>query len=150
MIMRQNHKVYGAKSVALNHLQILLTVCLLRYKCIISTIMDDLQRKLADVLVLLLGTVASIATLNALLAILMENIHRIRRSKLLSIIDNSSRRLGIIANRMNKRRGVVRRFWKRPGRTDALWGNFVKNIVVPEEWEENFRMSKRVRYRRIF
>ena len=81
--------------------------------------MDDLQRKLAAVLVLLLGTVASMATLNALLAILMENIHRIRRSKLLSIIDNSSRRLGILANRINKRRGVVRQFWKKPGRTDA-------------------------------
>ena len=53
-----------------------------------------------------------------------ENIHRIRRSKLLSIIDNSSRLLGILANRINKRRGVVRRFWKRPGRTDAWWGKF--------------------------
>ncbi len=31
---------------------------------------------------------------------------------------------------------------ERPGRTDAWWGNFVKNIMVPKEWKENFRMSK--------
>ena len=30
----------------------------------------------------------------------------------------------------------------RPGRTRAWWDNFVLNVVVPEEWRENFRMSK--------
>ncbi len=104
--------------------------------------MDYFQRKLAAALVILLGNLASVATLNALLALLLENLHRIRRSKLLSIIDNSSRRFSVIANKIHKRRRGVRRFWKRPGRTDAWWGNFVKNIVVPEQWKENFRMSR--------
>ena len=27
-----------------------------------------------------------------------------------------------------------RRFCTRPGRTSALWGNFVQKVVIPEEW----------------
>lgn len=50
-------------------------------------------------------------------------------------------------NSTHKRKGVrklrqPRRFWKRPGRTSSWWDNFVKNIVVEEEWREHFRMSK--------
>ena len=29
----------------------------------------------------------------------------------------------------------------RPGRTDAWWNNFTRNLVVAEEWKENFRVS---------
>ena len=35
-----------------------------------------------------------------------------------------------------------RRFWIRPGRTSAWWDSFVNEVVVPEEWRENFRMSR--------
>ena len=35
-----------------------------------------------------------------------------------------------------------RRFWTRPGRTSAWWGNFVSQVVLPQEWIENFRMSR--------
>ena len=34
-----------------------------------------------------------------------------------------------------------RRFWTRPGRTSAWWDNFVNEVIVAEEWKENFRMS---------
>ena len=37
---------------------------------------------------------------------------------------------------------LERRFWTRPGRTSAWWDNFVHE-VIPEEWLENFRMSRR-------
>ena len=30
----------------------------------------------------------------------------------------------------------------RPGRTSLWWENFLNNIVVAEEWRENFRLSK--------
>ena len=30
----------------------------------------------------------------------------------------------------------------RPGRTSLWWENFENNIVVAEDWRENFRMSK--------
>ena len=35
-----------------------------------------------------------------------------------------------------------RRFWTRPGRTSAWWDNFVNEVVVAEEWRENFRMYR--------
>lgn len=34
-----------------------------------------------------------------------------------------------------------RGFWTRPERTSARWENFVKEVVLPEEWKENFRMG---------
>lgn len=34
------------------------------------------------------------------------------------------------------------RFWIRPGRTSAWWDGFDSEIVLPEEWRENFRMSR--------
>ena len=36
-----------------------------------------------------------------------------------------------------------RRFWVRPGRTQLWWRNFLYDVVVDEEWKENFRMTKR-------
>lgn len=35
-----------------------------------------------------------------------------------------------------------RRFWIRPGRTAVWWENFEKEVVLPEEWHENLRMSR--------
>ncbi|XP_060759475.1 putative nuclease HARBI1 [Neoarius graeffei] len=37
---------------------------------------------------------------------------------------------------------MERRFWVRPGRSSAWWDNFVDQVVVAEEWYENFRMSR--------
>eukprot|EP00794_Sanderia_malayensis_P002264 gene2264-2597_t len=36
----------------------------------------------------------------------------------------------------------ARRYWERPGHTSVWWLNFVQEVVVPEEWRENFRMSQ--------
>ena len=35
-----------------------------------------------------------------------------------------------------------RKYWVRPEGTSPWWENFVNNIVVAEEWCENFRMSR--------
>ena len=35
-----------------------------------------------------------------------------------------------------------RRFWTRPGRTSVWWDSFVNEVVVAEEWRENFQMSR--------
>ncbi len=49
----------------------------------------------------------------------------------------------VAVKRLNKRRKArPRRFWVRPGRTNAWWSGFVNQIVVSEEWRENFRMSR--------
>ena len=34
------------------------------------------------------------------------------------------------------------RSWIRPGRTQVWWGNFVNDVVVSQEWKENFQMDK--------
>lgn len=45
--------------------------------------------------------------------------------------------------RLNKiRQARPRRFWVRPGRTSAWWESFLNEIVIPEEWRENFRMGR--------
>lgn len=64
---------------------------------------------------------------------------------------NRMRRLLLIARlQMTKRIGTSRtvqrtrrRYWVRPGRSDAWWKNILKGVSVTEEWRENFRMSKK-------
>ena len=40
------------------------------------------------------------------------------------------------------RRSRRRRSWIRLGRTASWWENFEMEVVLPEEWRENFRMSR--------
>lgn len=47
----------------------------------------------------------------------------------------------------NKKRKCKRSCWVKPGRTCAWWDSFVKDIVDPEEWRENFLMSKTTVFR---
>ena len=54
----------------------------------------------------------------------------------MSLLDVAAR-----VERVGRQPGKSRRFWVRPGRTNAWWDNFLLAIVVPEEWRENFRMS---------
>ncbi len=44
--------------------------------------------------------------------------------------------------RRRPRPHMERRFWVRPGRTSAWWDKFINEAVAPEEWIENFRMSR--------
>ena len=44
--------------------------------------------------------------------------------------------------RKGKKKRRQRRFWTRPGRTSSRWQSFRNNLVVEEEWRENFRLSK--------
>jgi hypothetical protein len=32
--------------------------------------------------------------------------------------------------------------WIRPGRTSIWWDNLIDNVMIDEEWRENFRLSK--------
>eukprot|EP00794_Sanderia_malayensis_P015583 gene15583-17157_t len=64
----------------------------------------------------------------------------------MAAINDSSLRIATIAKYLKekrKRNRKARRFWKRPCRTSAWWENFVKDVVVPEEWREHFRISKK-------
>ncbi|KAF1382156.1 hypothetical protein PFLUV_G00161530 [Perca fluviatilis] len=45
-------------------------------------------------------------------------------------------------NRRRRRPAAERRFWVRPGRSTAWWDRFTSGAAAPEEWTENFRMSR--------
>ena len=47
-----------------------------------------------------------------------------------------------VMRRPRRHRRRERRFWIKPGRTSMWWDNFINDVVPPEEWRENFRMSR--------
>ena len=54
----------------------------------------------------------------------------------------SSSRTLVWRRRRRRRERAARRYWIRPGSTRSWWDNFVSNVVPPEEWKENFHMSR--------
>ena len=44
--------------------------------------------------------------------------------------------------RVKSRYAQDRTCWVRPGRTDSWWDNFMQDVVVRQEWKENFRMQR--------
>ena len=72
-------------------------------------------------------------------------VHRLRQRRLpahifsLPYVDTDVYRRVAVNNCRERRK---RRFWVKPGRTAVWWQNFLDNIVIPEEWGENFLMSK--------
>ena len=65
------------------------------------------------------------------------------RATLVRLVSMPVARNVSVKPRLNKRRQALpRRFWVIPGRESAWWTGFVSQIVVPEDWRENFRMSR--------
>lgn len=67
-------------------------------------------------------------------------LHRRRNTVCSALLSNGPQQT---LRRYRVRPYLERRFWTRPGRTSAWWHNFVHEVVIPEEWLENFRMSRR-------
>ena len=110
---------------------------------VVLLIMDPRSLKRIQIFALLMNMAA---TLNAWLqsvALLCVQ-HRIRQWKLISEIfgPNLGRQSYLQCRFIQKCKRKQRRFWRRPGRTNAWWQNFLNNCVVPEEWYENFRMTQ--------
>ena len=75
----------------------------------------------------------------------MLNSHADYLYKLMNIIrllSLSTTGTAIVKRLGKKRQRQNRRFWIRPGRTSAWWNCFISEVVVSEEWRENFRMSR--------
>ena len=94
------------------------------------------QKKIAA-LVALLYSLISTSQLTYLLINLHSTFYYRGRQRLAQIFASSSQR-----RRIRARQRRPRRFWIRPGRTRVWWDNFMDDVVVPEEWKENFRMRK--------
>ena len=103
--------------------------------------MNRLKNTVASIFSILLSVLVAKVEIISTLRLL----HNLRQRRILNMITSIDQRQSIFRNLMamkNARRNPKRRFWIRPGRTDGWWQNFVDNVVVPEEWRENFRMSK--------
>ena len=80
---------------------------------------------------ILLIAVASVASLNGVFAVISTLLYNMRRAKLMSIIESSTARLGIIAKALKSKRGrKARRFWTRPGRTNKWWKNLKNGLLL--------------------
>ena len=97
-------------------------------------------QKVVAVLISLIASIVSCIQLN----IAMLNSHADYMKKRMNIVRLLSLPLTktAIVKRLGKKRQRKKRFWIRPGRTSAWWNGFIGEIVVPEEWRENFRMSQ--------
>ena len=93
---------------------------------------------LAFMLFALISTLIACLELNAALINLYTLILRKRQNRLRSFVDGPLK----TGQRSRPKPYTRRRFWTRPGRTSAWWDNFVNGIFIPEEWRENFRMSR--------
>ena len=96
-----------------------------------------MAREMAALLLLILIAVISMQQMNALMIQLYIERYHIRRQLLCEAIQFSG------PTRRRKRKGRrPRKFWVKPGRTTVWWDNFVKGVVVEEEWKETFKMVR--------
>ena len=98
-------------------------------------------RVLSCVMLALISSIIASIQLNHAIIDIQENYkrRRLNRSRLLSTTTSTFTRVKRLRCR---RESKERRFWTRPGRTSAWWNNFADQVVIPEEWKENFRMSR--------
>ena len=102
-----------------------------------------MENSFAITLISILSSLVATVNFGYLLATYLTNVHRARRNRLVALAEQSSRRLFALKSRSaSARKRKDRRFWQRPGRTSVWWLNFVRQVVIPEEWRENFRMSR--------
>ena len=100
-------------------------------------------RVLSYVMLALISSIIASIQLNLAIIDVQEKYKRRRPnlSRLLSTTTSAFTRVKYL-NRC-KREGKERRFWTRLGRTSAWWRDFADQVLIPEEWKENFRMSSR-------
>ena len=84
------------------------------------------------------------AQLNYYLPMYYDRLFQLEQEQLLSLVDRSTAHIQRV-HKLLKTSSIKRRprqFWEKPSRVGIWWDNFINNVVVPEEWVENFRMSK--------
>ena len=95
-------------------------------------------RVLSCVMLALISSIIASIQLNHAIIDIQENYkrRRLNLSRLLSTTTSTFTRVKRLRCRSESKE---RRFWTRPGRTSAWWNNFADQVVIPEEWKENFR-----------
>ena len=98
------------------------------------------MKKAVAVLVSLLASLMSAYQLNCLLLFLNPSVYHRIVKQVSQTITFSRQNFSSKGKVCEKRRQG--RYWVRQGRTRVWWDNFVNEVVVPEEWKENFRMCR--------
>ncbi len=99
-----------------------------------------MDQRFAVLLTSILSALTATAAMYTALAVESANYYRRKREMFMSIITDSSNKISAISQLLKaKKRGARNhRFWQKPGRTSAGWDNFVRDVVLPEEWREKF------------
>ena len=98
-------------------------------------------RVLSCVMLALISSIIASIQLNHAIIDIQENYKR-RRLNLSRLLSTTTSTFTRVKRLRCRRESKERRFWTRPGRTSAWWNNFADQVVIPEEWKENFRMSR--------
>ena len=101
--------------------------------------MEGSKRKQKVVLALTscLSSLAALYQLSFVLIALTNWVYQQRLMLELTKLDQT-----LTCTRRNKAIVRQRNLWVRPDPCEIWWNNFLNDVVVPEEWMENFRMSK--------
>ena len=97
-------------------------------------------RVLSCVMLALISSIIASIQLNHAIIDIQENYKR-RRLNLSRLLSTTTSTFTRVKRLWCRRESKERRFWTRPGRTSAWWNNFADQVVMPEEWNKNFRMS---------
>ena len=98
-------------------------------------------RVLSCVMLALISSIIASIQLNHAIIDIQENCKR-RRLNLSRLLSTTTSTFTRVKRLRCRRESKERRFWTRPGCTSAWWNNFADQVVIPEEWKENFRMSR--------
>ena len=98
-------------------------------------------RVLSCVMLALISSIIASIQLNHAIIDIQENYKR-RRLNLSRLLSTTTSTFTGVKRLRSRRESKERRFWTRPGRTSAWWNNFADQVVIPEEWKENFRMTE--------
>ena len=87
-------------------------------------------------------TIAALLQVN--IALILQTIaqYKRRKNELLNLLASVSVTSSQKGAKKKRKKRKPKRFWTRPGRTGKWWQNFLDNVVILEEWIENFRLSK--------
>ena len=97
-------------------------------------------RVLSCVMLALISSIIASIQLNHAIIDIQENFKR-RRLNLSRLLSTTTSTFTRVKRFRCRRESKERRFWTRPGSSSAWWNNFADQVVIPEEWKENFGMS---------
>ena len=97
----------------------------------------------ASALLAILTGLTGVLQLSALQLAICSCVHRENCKKSRQMVNELSVSVRCSKQVFKSKRKIARRTrWTRPGRTSTWWDNFMNNVMLDDEWPENFRLSK--------